>query len=229
MHIRVHTWLETQGGGGSQSQGRIHTETGTATNVHRRCGWSAGSAHFTAPVQTRAVCPRGALLPHLTAAQKQHLFMKRIHISLILTRLLFINVWSAAADAGACLSSIRGKHGSAESRSRAGRGYWTEQRRVKAAATDHDLFLKDYITWGIPNCNFSDLHFEFHSALWGTQKLQHGITKTGAGPSVSVLRQTAWFLLLCRYSRSAPSQTGFVAWLQSPATCEGWNDCIKAM
>lgn len=44
-------------------------------------------------------------------------------MSLILTRLPSINAASAAADAESCGSSIRGKLDSAESRSRAERGY----------------------------------------------------------------------------------------------------------
>lgn len=42
-------------------------------------------------------------------------------MSLILVRLPYINASGAAADVEACHSSIRGKHGSAESRSHAER------------------------------------------------------------------------------------------------------------
>lgn len=118
------------------------------------------------------------------------------HTSLILTRLLYINASSASADLEACHSSICGKHDSAQSRSCAERGYWTEQRRAKAAATDHDLFLTDYITWGVPGYNFSDflLWIPQHSVKAQTQKLQHGITEIGDGSSVSVLKRPTRFL-----------------------------------
>lgn len=75
---------------------------------------AAGAAHFNArmPVQLCPVCPRGAALRHLRDAA----FVEQHHVCTVY-------MCSAAADAEACHSSICGKHGSAESGSRAGRGY----------------------------------------------------------------------------------------------------------
>lgn len=138
IHIPVHTCLGIWGG---LTLPAVELDTHWVQDNHtcslHMCADVAatGAAHFSAhmPVQVCPVCPRGASLRHLRAAEKQHLFVKRT--------LVQHHVYMCSADAEACHSSIRRKRASAESGSRAGRGYWTEQRGVKAAAADSDLFL----------------------------------------------------------------------------------------
>lgn len=98
----------------------IHTESKTSTHVHYTCVqmWLQQELHLlvhACPCRYAPVWPRGASLRHLRAAEKQHLFVRRT--------LVQRHVYMCSADAEACHSSIGRKRGSAESGSRAGRGY----------------------------------------------------------------------------------------------------------